>query len=138
MTVVQTVQVVTCMNCGTMYLLHRLLYVLHNLPYVYLAQHDTMHHMHTAAAGVGVGDRVLSQMLTEMDGLQQRVGVVVLAATNRPDCVDAALLRPGRFDRLLYVPPPDAVARWVVPACQYICQYVTAPNIPDWHSSQHT
>lgn len=43
--------------------------------------------------------------------LQARLGVVVLAATNRPDKVDAALLRPGRFDRLLLVPPPDAAAR---------------------------
>lgn len=43
--------------------------------------------------------------------LQARLGVVVLAATNRPDKVDPALLRPGRFDRLLLVPPPDAVAR---------------------------
>ena len=43
--------------------------------------------------------------------LQARVGVVVVGATNRPDCVDAALLRPGRFDRLLFVPPPDVAAR---------------------------
>ena len=43
---------------------------------------------------------------------QARAGVVVMAATNRPDRVDAALLRPGRFDRLLYVPPPDQEARW--------------------------
>eukprot|EP00879_Flechtneria_rotunda_P029164 GHRR01031442.1.p1 GENE.GHRR01031442.1~~GHRR01031442.1.p1 ORF type:complete len:140 (+),score=48.37 GHRR01031442.1:802-1221(+) len=46
-----------------------------------------------------------------MDGLQARLGVVVLAATNRPDKVDPALLRPGRFDRLLLVPPPDMAAR---------------------------
>ena len=43
--------------------------------------------------------------------LQARVGVVMVAATNRPDCEDAALLRPGRFDRLLYVAPPDTEAR---------------------------
>ena len=54
---------------------------------------------------------MLSQLLAEMDGLQRRVGVIVLAATNRPDQVDAALLRPGRFDRLVYVPPPDAQSR---------------------------
>ncbi len=58
-----------------------------------------------------MGDRVLAQLLMEMDGLQRRLGVLVLAATNRPDLVDAALLRPGRFDRLLYVPPPDEAAR---------------------------
>ena len=45
---------------------------------------------------------------------QARVGVVVVAATNRPDCVDNALLRPGRFDRLLYVPPPDSAARQAI------------------------
>ena len=59
----------------------------------------------------GVGERVLAQLLMEMDGLQPRLGVVVLAATNRPDKVDLALLRPGRFDRLLFVPPPDVSAR---------------------------
>lgn len=61
--------------------------------------------------GGNVGERVLSQLLQEMDGLQARQDVVVIAATNRPDCIDAALLRPGRFDRLIYVPPPDAAAR---------------------------
>ena len=45
---------------------------------------------------------------------QARVGVVVIGATNRPDHVDTALLRPGRFDRLLYVPPPDADARLAI------------------------
>jgi SpoVK/Ycf46/Vps4 family AAA+-type ATPase len=59
----------------------------------------------------GVGDRVLAQLLMELDGIQPRLGVVVLGATNRPDNVDPALLRPGRFDRLLYVSPPDAAGR---------------------------
>ena len=62
-------------------------------------------------AGVGVGDRVLSQLLSEMDGLQGRTGVMEVAATNRPDCVDLALLRPRRFDRLLFVLPPNTSAR---------------------------
>ncbi|VFQ68860.1 unnamed protein product [Cuscuta campestris] len=57
--------------------------------------------------GVSVADRVMSQLLVEMDGLHQRVNVTVIAATNRPDKIDPALLRPGRFDRLLYVGPPD-------------------------------
>ncbi|MEM2439655.1 MAG: CDC48 family AAA ATPase [Candidatus Bathyarchaeia archaeon] len=66
--------------------------------------------------GGGYGDshvteRVISQLLTEMDGLEELRGVVVIAATNRPDIVDPALLRPGRFDKLLYVPPPDLEAR---------------------------
>jgi len=55
-----------------------------------------------------VQDRVITQLLGEMDGLTQNANVTVVAATNRPDLVDAALLRPGRFDRLLYVPPPSS------------------------------
>jgi len=66
--------------------------------------------------GSGFGDshvteRVISQLLTEMDGLEKLENVVVVGATNRPDLVDPALLRPGRFDRLVYVPPPDEKAR---------------------------
>ncbi len=66
--------------------------------------------------GLGFGDsavteRVITQLLTEMDGIQSLENVVVLASTNRPDMLDLALLRPGRFDRLIYVPPPDYEAR---------------------------
>jgi transitional endoplasmic reticulum ATPase len=58
-----------------------------------------------------VTERVVSQLLTEMDGIQSLQGVVVLAATNRIDMVDPALLRPGRFDKLIYVGMPDKYAR---------------------------
>ena len=58
-----------------------------------------------------VTERVISQFLTEMDGLEELRNVVIVAATNRPDIIDPALLRPGRFDRLLFVPPPDLEAR---------------------------
>lgn len=58
-----------------------------------------------------VTERVISQLLTELDGLEVLSDVIVIGATNRPDIIDAALLRPGRFDRLLYVPPPDKEAR---------------------------
>ncbi|RJX16514.1 AAA family ATPase [Candidatus Bathyarchaeota archaeon] len=58
-----------------------------------------------------VTERVISQLLTEMDGLENLRGVVVIAATNRPDLLDPALLRPGRFDRILEVPVPDKNAR---------------------------
>lgn len=58
-----------------------------------------------------VTERVISQLLTELDGLEILTNVVVIAATNRPDIIDPALLRPGRFDRLLYVPPPDKESR---------------------------
>ncbi|HDI75013.1 MAG TPA: AAA family ATPase [Thermoprotei archaeon] len=59
----------------------------------------------------GVTDRIVNQLLTELDGLERLEGVVVIAATNRPDIIDPALLRPGRFDRVIYVPPPDEKAR---------------------------
>ncbi|MBX5326277.1 MAG: CDC48 family AAA ATPase [Candidatus Bathyarchaeia archaeon] len=59
----------------------------------------------------GVSERVISQLLTEMDGIMSLEDVVVIAATNRPDIVDQAVLRPGRFDRLIYVPEPDEEAR---------------------------
>jgi transitional endoplasmic reticulum ATPase len=62
----------------------------------------------------GVTDRIVNQLLTEMDGIQSLKGVVVLGATNRPDILDPALLRPGRFDRVLYVPPPDKAARLAI------------------------
>jgi transitional endoplasmic reticulum ATPase len=62
----------------------------------------------------GVTDRIVNQLLTEMDGIQSLKGVVVLGATNRPDILDPALLRPGRFDRVLYVPPPDKTARLAI------------------------
>ncbi len=58
-----------------------------------------------------VTERVISQLLTELDGLEELHGIVVIAATNRPDILDDALLRPGRFDRLLEVPIPDLKAR---------------------------
>jgi transitional endoplasmic reticulum ATPase len=58
-----------------------------------------------------VTERVISQLLTELDGLEVLKDVVVIGATNRPDIVDPALLRPGRFDRLLYIPPPDLESR---------------------------
>lgn len=58
-----------------------------------------------------VSERVISQFLTEMDGLEELRGVIVLAATNRLDLMDPALLRTGRFDQIIYVPPPDENAR---------------------------
>jgi len=59
----------------------------------------------------GVGERVVSQLLTELDGLEDLEDVVVIAATNRPDLIDSALLRPGRLDRHVHVPVPDEDAR---------------------------
>jgi transitional endoplasmic reticulum ATPase len=68
----------------------------------------------TRGASMGdsqVTERVISQILTELDGLEELRDVTVIGATNRPDMIDQALLRPGRFDKLLYVPPPDLDSR---------------------------
>ena len=67
--------------------------------------------MHTDA---GVTDRIVNQLLTEMDGIQILKDVVVIGATNRPDILDPGLLRPGRFDRVIYVPPPDVEGRYQI------------------------
>ena len=68
------------------------------------------------ARGRGLGepavtDRVVNTILSELDGLEELQGIVVIAATNRPNLIDPALLRPGRFDELIYVPVPDLGAR---------------------------
>nr|WP_088922928.1 CDC48 family AAA ATPase [Sulfolobus acidocaldarius] len=62
----------------------------------------------------GVTERIVNQLLAEMDGIEKLENVVVIAATNRPDILDPALLRPGRFDRLIYAPPPDKTARFEI------------------------
>lgn len=65
----------------------------------------------SGGGGSDAGLRLLSTLLTEMDGMELATGVLVLAATNRPSSLDSALLRPGRFDVLLFVPPPDCQGR---------------------------
>ncbi|KAF9545764.1 AAA ATPase cdc48 [Mortierella hygrophila] len=64
--------------------------------------------------GGGAGDRVLNQILTEMDGMNAKKNVFVIGATNRPDQIDGALLRPGRLDQLIYIPLPDEASRLAV------------------------
>ena len=64
-----------------------------------------------ASSDSHVTERVVSQLLTELDGLEELKDVVVIGATNRPDMVDMALLRPGRLDRLVYIPPPNVSSR---------------------------
>jgi len=59
----------------------------------------------------GAGDRVLNQILTEMDGMNAKKNVFIIGATNRPDKIDPALLRPGRLDQLIYIPLPDETSR---------------------------
>ncbi|WAR56262.1 hypothetical protein PtB15_7B108 [Puccinia triticina] len=59
----------------------------------------------------GAGDQVLNQILTEMDGMNAKKNVFVIGATNQPDQIDPALLRPGRLDQLIYIPLPDETSR---------------------------
>lgn len=61
--------------------------------------------------GGGAGDRVMNQLLTEMDGVGARKNVFIIGATNRPDIIDPALMRPGRLDQLIYIPMPDYESR---------------------------
>jgi transitional endoplasmic reticulum ATPase len=78
---------------------------------IFLDEIDAITPMRGRSSDSGVTERVISQILTEMDGLEPLHSVVVIAATNRPDMIDPALLRPGRFDRLVLIPPPDLEAR---------------------------
>lgn len=59
----------------------------------------------------GAGDRVMNQLLTEMDGVGQKKNLFFIGATNRPEILDEALLRPGRLDQLIYIPLPDLPSR---------------------------
>merc|ERR1712113_353042 len=59
----------------------------------------------------GAADRVINQVLTEMDGMGAKKNVFIIGATNRPDIIDGAILRPGRLDQLIYIPLPDEGSR---------------------------
>ncbi|XP_042637668.1 ATPase family protein 2 homolog [Orycteropus afer afer] len=73
-----------------------------------------------SSSGAGnVADRILAQLLTEMDGIEQLKDVTILAATNRPDRIDKALMRPGRIDRIIYVPLPDGATRREIFSLQF-------------------
>jgi transitional endoplasmic reticulum ATPase len=61
--------------------------------------------------GGGAADRVINQILTEMDGMNAKKNVFIIGATNRPDQIDSAILRPGRLDQLIYIPLPDEASR---------------------------
>ncbi|MGI9209757.1 MAG: AAA family ATPase, partial [Rhodococcus sp. (in: high G+C Gram-positive bacteria)] len=78
---------------------------------VFLDEVDALAPRRGQSSDSGVADRVVAALLTELDGVEPLRDVVVVAATNRPDLIDPALLRPGRLERLVFVPPPDAEAR---------------------------
>ncbi|MDI6887445.1 MAG: CDC48 family AAA ATPase [Candidatus Thermoplasmatota archaeon] len=78
---------------------------------IFFDEIDSMAPSRTVSFDSHVSERVVSQLLTELDGLEELKDVVVLCASNRPDMIDKALLRPGRIDRLIYIPPPGKEER---------------------------
>src|SRR6185436_1589650 len=82
---------------------------------IFIDELDAIGRSRTTGASFGGGnderEQTLNQILTEMDGFESNVAVIVLGATNRPEILDAALLRPGRFDRRVAVPAPDREGR---------------------------
>ncbi|MFD6219466.1 AAA family ATPase [Nocardia asteroides] len=78
---------------------------------IFLDEVDALAPRRGQSSDSGVSDRVVAALLTELDGVEPLRDVVVLGATNRPELIDPALLRPGRLDRLVFVPPPDGPAR---------------------------
>ena len=81
---------------------------------IFFDEIDAIAPVRGSAEGGGSTERVVSQLLTEMDGIQPLSNVIVLAATNRIDMIDTSLLRSGRFDKLLYIGPPDVAARKII------------------------
>ncbi|MDQ4032435.1 MAG: AAA family ATPase [Actinomycetota bacterium] len=81
---------------------------------IFLDEADALAPRRGGSSDTGVADRVVAALLTELDGVEPLRDVVVLGATNRPELIDPALLRPGRLERLVYVPPPDADARTAI------------------------
>jgi transitional endoplasmic reticulum ATPase len=85
----------------------------------------------------GAGDRVMNQLLTEIDGVGVKKNVFFIGATNRPELLDQALLRPGRLDQLIYIPLPDQPSRLGV-LTSNLRKSPIAPNVPMWFLAQKT
>jgi transitional endoplasmic reticulum ATPase len=84
---------------------------------IFLDEFESIAHMRSGGSGSegsDVANRVVNQLLASMDGVESLEGVIVVAATNRPEMIDPALLRSGRFERVLHVPPPDEPARRII------------------------
>jgi transitional endoplasmic reticulum ATPase len=78
---------------------------------IFFDEIDSLAPRRSASSDTHVSEQVVNQMLTEIDGLEEMHDVVIIAATNRPDILDTALLRPGRFDRMILIPAPDKATR---------------------------
>jgi len=100
---------------------------------VFFDEIDSIAPIRGAGAETQVTERVVSQLLTELDGMQDMHGVVVLAATNRADMIDPALLRPGRFDKIIQIPLPDKESRQkILEINAEEIPYEKDPNSPDY------
>ncbi|MEI6046775.1 MAG: CDC48 family AAA ATPase [Chloroflexota bacterium] len=80
----------------------------------------------------GVSDRVVAQLLTEIDGIEESAGLIILGATNRPEMLDPALMRPGRFDLKIAIPAPDAVARHKILEVHTASKPIADLTLLDW------
>lgn len=78
---------------------------------IFFDEIDALGGERTSGSTTSVQERVLAQLLTELDGISPLNNVTILAATNRPDRIDKALLRPGRLDKIIYMPLPDEKTR---------------------------
>ncbi|TFY80010.1 hypothetical protein EWM64_g3999 [Hericium alpestre] len=78
---------------------------------IFFDEIDALASSRSSGGDAGSHEGVLTSLLNEMDGVEELVGVTIIAATNRPDVIDSALLRPGRLDRIIYVGPPDYQGR---------------------------
>jgi len=100
---------------------------------VFFDEIDSIAPLRGAGGETVVTERVVSQLLTELDGMQDMHGVIVLAATNRADMIDPALLRPGRFDKIIQIPLPDKDSRKrILEINAERVPYVKDPNSPDY------
>jgi len=100
---------------------------------VFFDEIDSIAPIRGAGAETQVTERVVSQLLTELDGMQDMHGVVVLAATNRADMIDPALLRPGRFDKIIQIPLPDKESRQkILEINAEEIPFEKDPNSPDY------
>ena len=100
---------------------------------IFFDEIDSIAPIRGAGGETAVTERVVSQLLTELDGMENMHGVVVLAATNRADMIDTALLRPGRFDKIIQIPLPDKESRKSILAINAKdIPVVTDPKSPDY------
>ena len=100
---------------------------------IFFDEIDSIAPIRGMGAETQVTERVVSQLLTELDGMQDMHGVIVLAATNRADMIDPALLRPGRFDKIIQIPMPDKESRKkILEISTEDIPFEKDPNSPDY------